>query len=196
MPRDYKHIKKKNNRPAAGLHNFLPFMTGLSIGLLVAFIVFLYEHQAGGNIGLDSNTQTETGAQPQQPLKKAQSLPEPTFDFYKILPNKEVNISEWIAEEQDKEKSETDETSLYIFQVGSFREYSAADQVKAKLALIGINAGIQRVVINGQDARHRVRIGPYKDPEKLKQTREQLINNGLDFMLLKLKMEDIQAPNG
>ena len=72
MPRDYKHIKKKNNRPAAGLHNFLPFMTGLSIGLLVAFIVFLHEHQAGGNIGLDSNTQTETGAQPQQPLKKAQ----------------------------------------------------------------------------------------------------------------------------
>ncbi|MCH7697238.1 MAG: SPOR domain-containing protein [Proteobacteria bacterium] len=196
MSRDYKHIKKDNNRPAAGLHNFLPFMTGLSIGLLVAFIVFLHEHQAGGNIGLDSNTQTETGAQPQQPLKKAQSLPEPTFDFYKILPNKEVNISEWIAEEQDKEKSETDETSLYIFQVGSFREYSAADQVKAKLALIGINAGIQRVVINGQDARHRVRIGPYKDPEKLKQTREQLINNGLDFMLLKLKMEDIQATSG
>ena len=196
MSRDYKHIKKDNKRPAAGLHNILPFMTGLSIGLLVAFIVFLHEHQADWNIGLGSNSQTKTGAEPQQPLKKAQPLPEPTFDFYKILPNKEVNISEWIAEEQDKEKLAADENSLYIFQVGSYREYSAADQVKAKLALIGINAGIQRVVINGQDARHRVRIGPYKDPEKLKQTREQLINNGLDFMLLKLKMEDIQATSG
>lgn len=192
MPRDYKHIKKKkNNSPAKVLHNFLPFITGLSIGLLVAFIVFLHEHQAGWNIGIGSNTQTETSLEPQQPLKKKKPLPEPTFDFYKILPNREFNISEWIAEEQDKEKLATDETSLYIFQVGSFREYSAADQVKAKLALIGINAGIQRVVINGQDARHRVRIGPYKDPEKLKQTREQLINHGLEFMLLKLKIEDI-----
>ena len=62
--------------------------------------------------------------------------------------------------------------------------------------MIGIHAGIQRVVINGQDARHRVRIGLYKVPEKLKQTREQLMKNGLDFMLLKLTMEDIQATSG
>jgi len=39
--------------------------------------------------------------------------------------------------------------------------------------------------------RHRVRIGPYKNTEKLQQARDRLLANDLDFMLLKLKMEDI-----
>ena len=56
---------------------------------------------------------------------------------------------------------------------------------------MGVTADIQRVVINGQDVRHRVRIGPYKDSNQLQQTKNRLLANDLDFMLLKLKMEDI-----
>ena len=103
---------------------------------------------------------------------------------------REINISEWIAENQDKDKPLPDESSLYVFQVGSFKDYESADQVKAQLALIGIKADIQRVVINGQDSRHRVRIGPYKDQKILKDIRQRLNSNGLDYMLLKLRLED------
>ena len=56
---------------------------------------------------------------------------------------------------------------------------------------MGVTADIQRVVINGQDVRHRVRIGPYEDPHKLQEAKDRLLANDLDFMLLKLKMEDI-----
>ena len=80
---------------------------------------------------------------------------------------------------------------MFVLQVGSFKEFSAADEIKAKLAMMGVTADIQRVVINGQDVRHRVRIGPYKNSEKLKHDRDTLLANDLDFMLLKLKMEDI-----
>ena len=75
--------------------------------------------------------------------------------------------------------------------MGSFEQYEAADEVKAQLALLGINADIQRVVINGRDIRHRVRVGPYKDPAKLQEIRDRLLANNFDFMLLKLKMDDI-----
>ena len=80
---------------------------------------------------------------------------------------------------------------MFVLQVGSFKQFEAADEIKAKLALMGVTADIQRVVINGQDVRHRVRIGPYKDSNQLQQTKNRLLANDLDFMLLKLKMEDI-----
>ncbi len=79
--------------------------------------------------------------------------------------------------------------------MGSFKEYKAADQTRAKLALIGIKAEIQRVVINGQDSIHRVRIGPYKDQKKLKDIRQRLMENELEFMLLTLRLEDIKTAN-
>ena len=80
---------------------------------------------------------------------------------------------------------------MFVLQVGSFKQFEAADEIKAKLALMGVTADIQRVVINGQDVRHRVRIGPYKNSNQLKQAKDRLLANDLDFMLLKLKMEDI-----
>ena len=124
-----------------------------------------------------------------------QSL-EPQFDFYNILPNKEINISEWIAEDQTlgNAVSEND-NSVYLLQVGSFNQLEAADQVKAQLALLGIVADIQRVVINGQDTRFRVRVGPYADQKKLNQERRRLQENNLEYMLLKLQADDPSINN-
>lgn len=177
--------------------NLLSLATGLSIGLFIAFLVYLHGNPPGQLPDLKATPQKAPSRQVKskdiQQQQKSQSLPEPKFDFYKILPNREVNISEWIAKGQEREKTARDDTSLYVFQVGSFKQYKAADQVKATLALAGINAGIQRVVINGQDARYRVRVGPYKDPKLLRETRNRLEDNHMDFMLLKLKIEDIKA---
>ena len=120
-----------------------------------------------------------------------EKVPAPTFDFYKILPNKEINISEWVAEEkQGQNRTEEKDNGIYVLQVGSFKDYKAADQTKASLALIGITAEIQRVVINGQDIHYRVRVGPYNDRDKLMAARKRLEDNNLSFMVLKLKAED------
>lgn len=123
---------------------------------------------------------------------KVSNVPAPTFDFYKILPDREINISEWVADEQPQEEAlqEMPEDGVYILQVGSFREFESADRLKAELALLGIDPQIQRVVINGQDVRYRVRVGPYKNADRLDDTRQKLSENQLNFMLLKLKAED------
>ena len=55
---------------------------------------------------------------------------------------------------------------------------------------MGVFADIQRVVINGQNIRHRVRLGPYKSPEEMKNARELLEANQFDFMVLKLRLEE------
>ena len=203
MSRDYKHMGgKKAGKPGIGTTSFLAFLSGLSIGLLVAFLVFLYQYQAHGGARVDvpaaelpAGQETARGTGPETEPKTA--VPRPTFDFYRILPSREVNVSEWIAEEQAAAASPAgDAGGLYIIQVGSFKTAEAADQAKAGLALLGITADIQRVVINGQDAVHRVRIGPYQDPVKFEEIRQRLLSNDIDFMVLKLKIEDMRAEEG
>ncbi len=194
MPRDYKNIKKKKAEPLKNrFSNVLSFLTGLAIGLFAAVIVYFYGHNATivSNNSLLVSEPTKENITDNKNESIAQ-LPEPQFDFYKILPSKEVSISEWESvEEEDLSNQEEQQPVMFVLQVGSFKQYNSADQIKAKLALMGVTANIQRVVINGQDIRHRVRIGPYKNTRKLQQDRDRLLANDLDFMLLKLKMEDI-----
>ena len=154
MPRDYKNINKgsKKKNSVAIYSRFLSFSTGLTIGLFIAFLVYLHEHQP--NYQFPFKTPFSQIADKQIDIHKQQednnsALLEPKFEFFEILPNREVNISEWIAEEQEKAELDPDDSNIYVFQVGSFKEYKAADQTRAKLALIGINA----VILN------RVKIG-------------------------------------
>jgi len=196
MTRDYKNINRSKNGKAETpqFQPVMPFIAGLVIGLFVAFIVYLKEHQAGTHIDQSPEMviQNINKPIPETDITEEPKVPEPQFDFYQILPNMEVNVSEWEAEEEKQsEPIATDDSGVYILQVGSFEQYEAADEVKAKLALLGVSADIQRVVINGRDIRHRVRVGPYKDPAKLQEARDRLLANNLDFMLLKLKVDDL-----
>lgn len=195
MPKDYKNIKRRDSKPGSVTSHVLSMLTGLCLGLLVALYIYYFvpridEYKGIGKPPAQRQEATSGNTPKMIPKQEAETLPEPKFDFYKILPNREINISEWIADNQEKDKPVVDEPGLYVFQVGSFKDYESADQVKARLALIGIQAEIQRVVINGQDSRHRVRIGPYKDPDVLKDVSRRLSSNGLEYMLLKLRLKD------
>ncbi|MEX2524629.1 MAG: SPOR domain-containing protein [Gammaproteobacteria bacterium] len=195
MPKDYKNINKGKKQPNPFMGNLLSFATGLTIGLFIAFLVFLEKIMVFENLELPaflSADKNETVDTHKEKPDKESNVPAPTFDFYKILPDREINISEWVADEQPQEEAlqEIPEDGVYILQVGSFREFESADRLKAELALLGIDPQIQRVVINGQDVRYRVRVGPYKNADRLDDTRQKLSENQLNFMLLKLKAEE------
>ena len=75
----------------------------------------------------------------------------------------------------------------YLLQVGSFRKRSEADRLRARLALLGVEARIQRVSIDGRDAWHRVRVGPFSDLSKANEVRARLKANQITAMVMKLK---------
>ena len=195
MARDYKNAGKKKAAKtgrSAFVSQALTFATGLCIGLFVALYIYLNPQ---GGFGFPGSSKPTTPAPQAGSEKKAASpaptnVPAPKFDFYKILPNREVNISEWVAEDRDSGPKPESEPGLYVLQVGSYKTFDAADEATATLALLGIDADIQRVVINGQDVRHRVRIGPFSDPAKFDEVRQRLKQNGMSFMVLKLKVDE------
>jgi len=84
-----------------------------------------------------------------------------------------------------QEKPAADGAS-YLVQIASFRQTSDAERLKAKLALLGVQARIQQVTVNGK-AYHRVRAGPYKGKQEVNKTRSMLSSNGLESIAIKLK---------
>lgn len=71
-------------------------------------------------------------------------------------------------------------TTRYLIVVGSFAERSNAEAHKAKLALNGIEASIEKVV--GQDRKtwHRVRVGPEASLARAQAVQAQLKSHGFD----------------
>jgi len=210
MARDYKNAASKKHDSAPGpLRNLLPFITGLALGLLATVIIYLSQQDSSWSPfqGKPEPTQAQpttpdtpvteqTTVNPAPSASAESALPAPRFDFYNILPNKELSISEWEAEApvvEPQGQAPEDANSVYILQVGSFKQMEAADQVRAQMAIVGVTADIQRVVINGEDSLYRVRVGPFTDQQKLNEARSRLQQNNIEFMLLKLQADDPRA---
>ena len=72
----------------------------------------------------------------------------------------------------------------YVLQIGSFTRLDAAESLKARLALVGMNARIQPVRIN-RETWYRVRIGPTDDLEQLNADRARLQEHRFGYYLVK-----------
>jgi len=110
------------------------------------------------------------------------------YDFFTVLPEMEVVVPEQELSGQVSPQSGTVPTGAdagrYLLQVGSFREMSDADQLKARLALLGVVARVQSVTVN--DATwHRVRVGPVASVREADDLRNRLADNGIDSLVLK-----------
>jgi cell division protein FtsN len=75
----------------------------------------------------------------------------------------------------------------YLLQVASYRSAAEAERLKAQLALLGIQARVQQVTINGKDTYHRVRAGPYRGKDSTNAARDLLTRNGLESIAIKVK---------
>jgi cell division protein FtsN len=166
-------------------------LLGVLIGLGAGLAVYLFQN------GLDQSVSTQAVIEPPtvtQPQKRPDAAPKPAksqFDFYTLLPEMEVVIPE--TDElsgSNQHHSGADKKVAYVLQAGSFRRFDEADGLKANLALIGIEANIQTVAINGEDTWYRVRIGPYTDFSQLRHTRSRLRRNNIEYIVLKMKLSD------
>ncbi len=129
------------------------------------------------------------------------NTPKPRFDFYTILPEMEVVVPDPIEEADSRttatvaaeatepvarHSKSTDSASGYMLQMGSFRNYADADRMKASLALVGIQAEIQKVSIRGGDIYYRVRSGPY-DKAQVNSLRAKLKEKNISSLVVMYK---------
>lgn len=75
----------------------------------------------------------------------------------------------------------------YMLQVGSFRELSDADRLRATLTLSGHEALIQTISRGDSDTWHRVRLGPFGNLATAERTRAALARDQVDAMVLRIR---------
>ena len=78
----------------------------------------------------------------------------------------------------------------YYLQAGAFEDPSEADNLKARLALMGVEASVQKVELPEKGTVHRVRVGPYLGSDDMNKARQQLSSNGINAAIVKIKPKE------
>ncbi|RMG49609.1 MAG: SPOR domain-containing protein [Gammaproteobacteria bacterium] len=191
MPRDYKEPVTSRKRPVPG---WIWLLAGLMIGLFASGLIWLKDRGGDGREVLQA-AQKELGQARREIASRKTPEPERSgYDFYTLLPELEVVVPDdeyesEAASSADRPRPATPSESStpaagvrYILQAGSFRDGSEAERLRARLALLGVESRIQRVVVNG-DTWHRVRIGPFADLQQLRAVRKRLSNHHIKTLV-------------
>lgn len=136
--------------------------------------------------------------------------PKKSYDFYSVLPEMEVvipdaELSAKARAEQQRQQQLATQTPpapattgttpplepaaapggvRYLLQAGSSPDSKGAEELKAKLALLGFVARVQPVTINGKTW-NRVRVGPYASASDLEAAKKSLAESGINAIALK-----------
>ena len=169
-------------------------LIGIMLGLAIAGGVAWYLQKSPGQF-----------VDPEKPLpeKTAATVPapapapvsgvngdKPRFEFYKVLTDKQDATlpalkggdkpgmpGSKLTPEQAQQAAAKE---IYYLQAGSFSNADDADKLKAKLAMLGMEASVQIATIPDKGVWHRVRLGPYKGADEMNSARAALKQNGVE----------------
>lgn len=161
----------RNTGRSGGSPVFTGVLIGLVVGAVLAVAVALWI----------------TGSNPFRPAPAAPDLtappsatpePAPSFDFYKVLPSDAPG-------ELPSSATPAAPTPRYYLQAGAFQNASDADNLKAQLAMLGVEAVIQTGEVADMGVFHRVRVGPFDAMDEVNRTRSLLTQNDIPATLVK-----------
>lgn len=189
MSRDYKPVPARSGNSGKGS----PFLSGLLLGLLLGVVLSagVAIFVTGGESPFVNKSEPPKTAvmsdEPQEPVNPEEQSGRPRFDFYTILPGSESEVTEQEIRQKEAEANpEAPATESYFLQVGAFQTEQEADNMKAQLALLGLEAIVQTATIPEKGVWHRVRVGPFASLDQINRAREELVRNGFKADLIKV----------
>lgn len=195
VSRDYKGNERKPASRGGGGSLFIGILIGLVLGLGIALGVAWYINKMPNPFQQKAPVAKPDAAKttPAEPAKGADKSgkaadAKPRFDFYKILPGVEEPATD--QQLRDAKSASSPAKESFYLQAGAFQNAPDADNLKARLALLGVQAAIQTTTLPDRGVWHRVRLGPYGSVEELNRTRDTLKNNGIDTTLIKVRDAD------
>jgi cell division protein FtsN len=199
MSRDYKKTEPRGRTGTMAVGVFIGLVLGLVAALAIAFYLNRAANPFAARDKPPAPVQAPGKAAPAEPGKatsredaaapeagKAAADPKPRFDFYTILPGVEQPATDQDLRNRGADtKAATQER--FFLQVGAFQNAQDADNLKARLALMGLEAAIQTASLGEKGIWHRVRLGPYDDADALARVRGQLAANGIEAASIKVR---------
>ncbi len=169
-------------------------LIGLALGLLIMWAVehlFQGRRPLSGIAGLFVHHPAENPpTQPAAPsAPPAVSPPKPKFDFYTILPDVETVIPDRTGKSGAKvaTPNRPEKGIRYVLQAAAYASNGDADHLRARLALAGLEAYTEKVVIGGRGSYYRVRLGPFARLQDMDAADRKLAKLGIKAIRLKVK---------
>lgn len=163
-------------------------LLGLIAGAAVAWGAHLYTTRSAKR---NAVVQAPPPAVPSAAAKKApeaaKPAPKPRFDFYTILPEIETVLPDKEPRRPKAAKNASEDDVRYLLQAASFANFDDADRLKARLALAGLEARIEKISIEAKGDFYRVRLGPYAKLEQLEAQNKKLDALGVKAIRIKVK---------
>jgi len=166
-----------NSRASSKLPKWLWLMLACALAALVIFLVIL------SRVELSQNEDREE-ALFLEPFKT------PTFEFYHILEDSEIPVSEPAPGEIIKPIEDLE----YLLQVASYRSFDEAKDTQRKLVYLGLPAKTEVAKLKMGNEWNRVIVGPFESRSKLQKARNILLSNRYEAMLLQRKKATDQEP--
>jgi cell division protein FtsN len=79
-----------------------------------------------------------------------------------------------------------DDNTRYLLQAGAFQASGQAEELKARIAMLGLGARVESAEIKGNTV-YRVRMGPYGTASDLAEAKRKLAAGGLSALAIKVK---------
>ncbi len=192
MSRDYKNVERNGGGRRSGGSLLAGIFIGLAMGLVIALLVAWYINRMPNPFASrapaprpDASKGVPPAAPPADKAGKSADAKQ-RFEFYKILPGSEDTATDRRA--ADAKKGDANEgKEAFFLQAGAFTSAPEADNMKARLALLGVEAMIQTTPAQDKGLLHRVRVGPYTSIDELNRTRETLKQNGVATTLIRVR---------
>ena len=187
--------RKAKSKPVLSMAGFW-YLSGLVSGLFISFLLYMA-------IGIPNSqpvtaspdtrikqqieqkvSEIESAKQVSQKTPDSEESSQLQFEFYTILPDKEVKV----AADAGSDRPEGDEadSANYLLQAGSFRSMEDAEQRRAELLLLGLDTRVQ-TVRNANSVWHRVQVGPFSSNRRLNQARNLLTRHHIESLVLRMK---------
>ena len=212
MSRDYKPKNTPASKSRGGGNLLIGIFIGVLLGLGIAVGVAWYMNNNKSPFVIKNANRPDKGAPgetagvappnttpPAQPGVAAPggALPppvgqlteaKPKLDFYRILPGSEEPVSPAQIKQAETSPGAAESNRIkYYLQAGSFQNAGDADNLRARLALINVEATVLSADLGDKGIWNRVMIGPYATIEDTTQLRRTLAQNGIEATMIKVK---------
>ena len=190
----------RNSKPNGGGR---PMLTGMIFGVLLGLIMsgvvawYVLTKNPNSFVGESAHEKAKPSVEvkpaPTAKDKAAESVSvapasgvaevKPQFEFYKVLTDSKTEggtALENSASAQSAKNVTAESKELNVLQAGAFQKQEDAEKLKAKLAMIGIEANIQSPNVPDKGLWYRVRLGPYSSAGEMNKALAMLKQNGMN----------------